>query len=76
MEVESKMDKKNKVMNRTITITCPTDYDGTVFMVGYSSRALAEQLDFEALASRKIPVDELPFLKSRMPYYFYTLNGR
>ncbi len=76
MEVESKMDKKNKVMNRTITITCPTDYDGTVFMVGYSSRALAEQLDFEALASRKIPVDELPFLKSKMPYYFYTLNGR
>lgn len=76
MEVESKMDKKNKVMNRTITITCPTDYDGTVFMVGYSSRALAEQLDFEALASRKIPVDELPFLKSGMPYYFYTLNGR
>ncbi len=75
MEVESKMDKKNKVMDRTITITCPTDYDGTVFMVGYSSRALAEKLDFEALAARKTPISEMPFYQSGEPYYFYTLNG-
>ncbi len=75
METESKMDKKNKVMNRSITITCPVDYDGTVFMVGYSSRALAEKLDFEAMAAKKTPIDQLPFYQSRKPYYFYSLNG-
>ena len=75
MEVLSKMDKKNKLMTRTITVTCPEDYDGTVFMVGYSSRALAEKLDFEKMASTKMTIDQMPFLQSGKNCFFYTLNG-
>ena len=75
METSSKMDKKNKLMTRTITVTCPVDYDGTVFMVGYSSRALASELDFEGMAARQMTIDSMPFYKSRKPYYFFNLDG-
>lgn len=62
---------QNVYPKRTVTlyVTCPEDYDGTMFYCGYQT---AEMRSKGADFSKSCTVDELPFWdKSGKGYYFY-----
>ena len=54
-----------------ITITCPEDYDGAVFQVGYGSLELMGKLGGVDFGSKVYTVDEIPFFDSNGHGYFY-----
>ncbi|MCR5788840.1 MAG: hypothetical protein K6G83_03045 [Lachnospiraceae bacterium] len=60
----------------TITVTCPKDYDGTMFYCGYENAEMAEaaaKLDIEHNSYR---IDELPYYeKNGKNYYFFSGSG-
>lgn len=62
----------NPIMIGTTTVTCPVDYDGVVFQVGYSDAKLVDensQIDYRA---RLYTLDELPFYGDNYYYFSYT----
>lgn len=61
------------VMTGIATVTCPVDYDGVVFQVGYSDAKLVDansRIDYRA---RLYTLDELPFYGDNY-YYFSCAN--
>ena len=62
----------NPIMTGIATVTCPVDYDGVVFQVGYSDASLVNansQIDYRA---RLYTLDELPFYGDNYYYFSYT----
>lgn len=54
---------------RTVTVTCPADYDGTVFQLGYSSAELSDAaLPFET-SGEAYTIDQLPNYGSGYLYF-------
>ena len=45
----------------TYTVTCPADYDGTVFQFGYTSPEKGEEYDKNDYTARLYTMDELPY---------------
>lgn len=57
-------------ITRTITVTCPVDYDGVVFQIGYNDQEkIAEEIDFTA---RLYTIDELPHYGDGYYYFSYS----
>ncbi len=54
-----------------ITITCPSDYDGAVFQIGYGSLDLMEKLGGLDFSSKVYTIDEIPFFDSNGHGYYY-----
>lgn len=68
-----KVDNQYPIIYDTLTVTCPVDYDGTVFQIGYSSPELAEkdsQIDYSA---RLYTIDELPHYGDG--YLYFTMSN-
>ena len=67
----------NNVLDRYITVTCPEDYDGCVFYIGYSSNVQAEELKKFDLANKLYMDCELPYNEAYCghKYYYYTLTN-
>lgn len=61
-DVSITFDSENQypISYKTITVTCPVDYDGTVFQIGYASPELIEQNQQIDFAARLYTIDELP----------------
>ncbi len=61
----------------TVTVTCPEDYDGTVFQAGYSDSGtdgICEEID---LAERLHTLDEFPnYDTNGHTYYYFTINNQ
>ncbi len=57
------------IIYSTITVTCPADYDGTVFQIGYASPELEEQNQQIDYAARLYTIDELPFYGDGYLYF-------
>lgn len=55
-----------------ITVTCPVDYDGVVFQIGYNDlelRAANQEIDYTA---RLYTIDELPYYGEGYYYFSYS----
>lgn len=59
------------VIDNNVTVTCPVDYDGVVFQIGYDDDKLMEEdtIDYSA---RFYTIDELPFFGDQYVYFSYT----
>ncbi len=62
--------------DRDTILTCPTDYDGAVFYVGYCSEELAFDIEEIGLHPRLYTLDELPEYQSGKPYYYFTYTNQ
>lgn len=59
-------------ITRTITVTCPVDYDGVVFQIGYNDQELHaanQEIDYTA---RLYTIDELPYYGDGYYYFSYS----
>lgn len=56
----------------TITVTCPIDYDGVVFQIGYSDSKLTEANQAIDYTARLYTIDELPYFGDGYYYFSYT----
>lgn len=73
VSIEFASDGQGRLMYRTVTVTCPEDYDGTVFQIGYSSPELAEGFESSVdLSSRLYTIDEFPYYGDG--YYYFTMT--
>ena len=59
-------------ITKTITVTCPVDYDGVVFQIGYSDEALAEANGAIDYTARLYTIDELPAYGDGYYYFSYS----
>lgn len=57
-----------------VTVTCPENYDGTVFYNGYSSVELGEENQDFDYASRLYTIDEIPYYGKGLYYFFSFTN--
>jgi len=58
---------------RYVKITCPKDYDGTVFYGGYASDELGEELQkFDFSGNKIYTIDQLPYWGSEYRFFSYT----
>ena len=57
----------------SITVTCPVDYDGAVFQIGFSSPELAKKANSIDYSARFYTIDELPYW-GKGYYYFSHSN--
>lgn len=59
-------------MEETITVTCPIDYDGVVFQIGYcDSEMIAAYAEMD-MAARLYTIDEFPFYGEGYYYFSYS----
>ena len=54
-----------------ITVTCPKDYDGTVFQVGYENIAMNTSWHQNTPQGASYRIDELPYFDTNGHKYFY-----
>jgi hypothetical protein len=63
----------------TVTVTCPVDYDGTVFYIGHGSGGdsqIGEGQEFDFTA-KQYTIDELPYyVTNGFPYFFFSANNK
>lgn len=61
-------------IEETITVICPTDYDGVVFQIGYcDSEMIIEYAEMD-MAARLYTIDEFPFYGEG--YYYFSFNNK
>lgn len=60
------------VATRIITVTCPVDYDGVVFQVGYCDAELNEAEKALDDTERLYTIDELPYYGDGYYYFSYS----
>lgn len=60
------------IITNTLTVTCPVDYDGVVFQIGYNDAELMES-DTIDYAARLYTIDELPYYGDG--YYYFSLTN-
>ncbi len=73
VSIEFSSENQYPLFYKTITVTCPVDYDGTVFQIGYSSPELDEQNSQIDFSARLYSIDELPFFGDG--YLYFTMNN-
>ncbi len=61
---------------RQCTVTCPKDYDGTVFQLGYASMALRDENEKLDYSSQLYKVDELPYFDNGHTYRYFALGEK
>lgn len=71
MLYEVEFDEEKQELAVTIKVTCPADYNGTVFQVGYSDLAITDMNHNVDYASRLHTLDELPGFNTNGHEYFY-----
>lgn len=60
------------IVEKTITVICPADYDGTVFQIGYDCAAMVEATT-EVMAEETLHrMDELPYVGDGNMYFTAT----
>ncbi|MBO4373873.1 MAG: hypothetical protein J5829_02090 [Lachnospiraceae bacterium] len=59
-------------MVRTFVLTCPKDYDGAVFYVGYGSMEIKDKYDKVDKTKGLLTMDELPYFKNGHDYYLFS----
>lgn len=65
-------DNQYPILYKTVTVTCPVDYDGTVFQIGYVSPELDEKNSQIDYAARLYTIDELPYYGDGYLYFTMT----
>lgn len=73
VSMEQSVDFQNPIAYITLTVTCPVDYNGTVFCIGYITPELGEQYDQMDLSARLYTIDELPFYGEK--YLYFTMSN-
>lgn len=74
VSVEFMAEGKGGHINQTITVTCPTDYEGAMFQLGKASlEQLAKNAEID-YASRLYTIDELPFMGDGYRYFTMANN--
>lgn len=67
-------DEENNTMTVYITVTCPEDYDGTVFQLGYSDMQI-NQANSEIDYSQPYMIDQLPgYGTNGHDYYYFSAS--
>ena len=75
--IDSDMDDDgNLFVYKSIIVTCPEDYDGAVFYVGYDDMELNGAYEKLNFTKRLYTFDRLPFLGSGHDYYYFTESNR
>ena len=65
------------ILTRIITVDCPKNYDGTVFVVGYSTIEMLDEYMESDLRHRIRRIDEMPFfITNGHQYYYFTSNNK
>lgn len=72
VSVAFETDNQAPITYLTITVTCPIDYDGAVFQIGYSSPELIEQNNQIDYSARLYTIDELPYHGDGYLYFTMT----
>ena len=70
--VSYEVENQNPIIYLTITVTCPIDYDGVVFQIGYDSSELEEQYEQIDFSTRLYTIDELPYYGDGYLYFTMT----
>ena len=60
------------IVTRIMTVTCPVDYDGVVFQVGYNDSKLSEANQAIDYTARLYTIDELPYYGDGYYYFSYS----
>lgn len=59
-------------VTHTITVTCPADYDGAVFQIGYGDAFMRERNSRIDYGARLYTIDELPYFGNGYYYFSYS----
>ena len=77
MEYGVEYDKEGRSLTVSIKVRCPSDYDGTVFQLGYADNSITganNKIDHDA---RLYTIDELPgFDTNGHEYLYFSASGR
>ncbi len=60
------------IIKKTITVVCPTDYDGTVFYTGYDSLTLNNKRNKLDFAEKLYTFDDLPFMDDDKEIFYFA----
>ncbi len=74
IKVEHFTKYENAMAYYGIRVTCPEDYDGAVFQIGYASMDLMEQNDKLNYETDILTVDEQPCFDNGHEYKYFALN--
>lgn len=66
--------KKSGVATISVTVTCPEDYEGTVFQCGSGPWEVVDEYSQMDLSEKLYTIDELPYYDSNGYPYFYFSN--
>lgn len=73
--IEEYSENQYPTVFRAIIVTCPIEYDGVVFRIGYVNPEMQEeylQMDF---TDKMYTIDEFPFYESEYPACYFTLTN-
>lgn len=70
--VEFETENEGTLIYKTITVTCPEDYDGTVFQIGKDSLEQMTQNSEIDYAARLYTIEELPYYGDGYCYFTVT----
>lgn len=76
VKTESHSENQYPMIYRATVITCPVDYDGVVFGIGYANPEMQEeylQMDF---SEKLYTMDEFPFYENEYPIYYFTATDK
>lgn len=74
--LDTHIENQYPMIYKATIVTCPIDYDGLVFRVGYFNNeisAKAQELDF---SDRMYTVNELPIYETEYPAYYFTATDK
>lgn len=60
------------IITSTVTVTCPVNYDGVVFQIGYFDQASVDTFGAIDFAERLYTIDELPNFGDENYYFSYS----
>ncbi len=76
MAYDASRDDEKGILTIIIMVTCPEDYDGTVFQMGYSDAKINEADQDWPYYERLYTIDELPGFNSNGHDYYYFSYGK
>ena len=77
MAYSAESDNEAGLITVTISVTCPKDYDGTVFQIGYSDAAIRKADEEWPYSERLFTIDELPgFDTNGHEYYYFSYTDK
>lgn len=76
MEYGIDYDKDGRILTVTIKVTCPKDYNGTVFQLGYADKKITEENNRIDHKARLYTIDELPGYDTNGHTYYYFASWK